>query len=116
MWESFSQEIINRLVLTFENGIKLLIQKNGKTITHKIYRNFHTELIGEIVIDENFSKVDYCPIEFLTKRPYTIHEDLSLLYLVSQRENKWEEFANLFKKNRTHKMLSSHYSKIMKAH
>ena len=56
-WDDFPQESIERLVLSFENRLKLVIQEDGKSITNILRKSIHIEPNVEITIDENFSNL-----------------------------------------------------------
>lgn len=56
-WDDFPQASIDRLVLSFENRLKLVIQEDGKSITNILRKSIHIEPNVEITIDENFSNL-----------------------------------------------------------
>ena len=86
-WDDFPQASIDRLVLSFENRLKLVIQEDGKSITNILRKSIHIEPNVEITIDEIFPNLSVdeliepynhntngTPIEFLTKKKNILHK------------------------------------------
>lgn len=109
IWDEFPQEKINSLVLSFKNRIKLVIAKNGESITEELRQGMSklgdynispnpdiSLLKVDQIIESYDPTIDDCPVEFYARRPFTIEEDIKLLNLVNQLGNKWKKMEPLF--------------------
>lgn len=107
IWNSFPQNSINELVLSFIGRLKLVIQEEGKSISDILRKGIHN-FPNDVQIDQNkildLSKiienydptVDDNPIEFVSKRPFTLDEDMLLLHYYSQIGPQWTFMATKF--------------------
>ena len=81
IWTSFPQDEIDRLVLSFQNRVELIIEQEGKSITDILRNGIHQSPKDNIIINENYSiltiedliqkcepDTNDCPIEFLIKK------------------------------------------------
>ncbi len=109
IWDNFPQESINRLVESFEDRLKLLITKNGQSISDDLRKGIHkfsnleyhiqpnTEILDYDQLVESYDpSIDDCPVEFHAKRPFTIEEDILLIDLVGKLGTKWKQMEIYF--------------------
>ena len=91
IWESFPQSSIDRLVSSFNGRLRLLISQNGNSINNLLRKELfdcapivipkQKFLSFEDLVELYDPDVDDEPVEFLTKRKYSIDEDILLLQL-----------------------------------
>lgn len=116
------------MVESFENRLKWVICEKGNSISQILRNGIHqtpqfkgidnqikTLDLNDIIefMDPNINDE---PIEFMTKRPYTIEENIILLQLAQQFGTggpKWKMMERYFA-NRTATSLRMHYNKITK--
>ena len=125
IWEAFPQETINRLVLSFENRLRLLIQKGGQSISNILRSNINIRPafpLGNfpdiLSIHDLLTVCDPTindeTLEFHSKRPFTIEEVSLLLDLVKQYGRKWTKFSSFFK-NRAALSLKQKYDQVIRS-
>ena len=129
IWKSFPQDKINSLVLSFENGLKWVTSEKVKSISNILRKGIHQIppfdgidpnlklLTYDDIIATYDPSIDDTPIEFLSKRPFTLEENILLLSLVKEFPNKkkWKLIEPRFE-NRTAATLRAHYYNLMKLH
>ena len=125
IWESFPQSSINNLVLSFEGRLRMVITENGQSINDHLRKGIHnfpesvqidlTKVLDVSDLIENYDpEVDDNPIEFVSKRPFTVEEDLLLFNLFSQFGPKWKKMSEYFT-SRTPGSLSRRWKRLRKA-
>ncbi len=124
IWELFPQDSINRLVLSFSGRLRTVISENGGSISEILRKGIHyaPEIVlpyrddllkFEDLVALNDPCIDDNPIEFKTRRQYSIEEDLLLLQKVRDLGNKWTLISKYFE-DRTPTSLRNRYNKIRK--
>ena len=124
IWELFPQDSINRLVLSFSGRLRPVISENGGSISEILRKGIHyaPEIVlpyrddllkFEDLVALNDPSIDDNPIEFKTRRQYSIEEDLLLLQKVRDLGNKWTLISKYFE-DRTPTSLRNRYNKIRK--
>ena len=104
IWGSFSQESINNLVKSFRDRLQTVIEYNGESITDilrsRIFRETQLEVVPDATIMPLHDMITACdptiddnPLEFRTKRPWSIEEDLILLKGIKELGLKWTQIS-----------------------
>lgn len=123
IWESFPQESIDSLVLSFPTRLKWVISENGGSISNILRSSIHKDVQINIDQDEKNllsndrifeyydPNIDDNPIEFKSKRPFSIEEDILILQKFSEIGSHWKIIAQYFT-DRTPTSLRTRYYKI----
>jgi hypothetical protein len=100
VWDTFRQESIDRLVLSFTARLRMLIMKSGASISNELRKSIHKvpafplpcipdklKLLDLLTIyDPN---VNDDPILINSKRPWTPEEDALIVHWINNIGNKW---------------------------
>ena len=125
IWESFPQSSINRLVLGFKKRLVLLYNNEGKSINEILRKGLNNDdsdisipntpdlLQIEDIIQDFDPSIDDEPVEYLTRRPYSVEEDLQLLNMVETVGTKWKKIEPFFE-NRTSNSLRTRWKYLRK--
>ena len=106
-WNSFPQDSINRLVMSFHGRLRTVIQENGESISDILRSNInlapmfplpHYENILNLndIIETYDPNIDDNPISIRTKRPWTHEEVCLLMEKVKELGPKWTKIAQYF--------------------
>ena len=124
IWDHFSQDAIDRLVLSFQARLYAVIDRNGQSITD-LLRSGIDHIISTVIpfrpnlwtlqeiIEVYDPTEDPNDFEILTKRPFSVDEDILLLQKVKELGNKWTLISKLFV-GRTPTSLRTRHAKLRK--
>ena len=127
IWESFPQDSIDRLVLSFNARLRTVIHEGGESISDILRNGIHInpqyasqqfeDIWGiEDLIQPMNASINDSPIEVLTKRDWTFEEICILIDKVKiygTGTNAWKEVAKYFD-NRTPLSIRKKYYSIMR--
>lgn len=122
VWESFPQNKINELVLSFNGRLRTLIANDGKSISDILRKGINQipqfplpscdKLLTQNDLIENYDPtVNDTPLEFRTKRDFEPHETLLLMQL-AQDGVSFKDMAPMFE-DRTEGSLRNKYNRIL---
>lgn len=121
IWDSFPQNKIDDLILSFDGRLRTVLHNDGKSISDILRKGLNLipefplpssdKLLKENDLIEKYDPtVDDSPLEFRTKRDFEPHETLLLMQLVNDGL-KFKQMAPMFK-DRTESSLRAKYKRI----
>lgn len=124
IWNSFPQDAIDRLVLSFKARLYSIIDRNGESISD-LLRSGIDHLISTVIpfradtlkLSEIIETYDPMTneniIDILSKRPFTVEEDIILLQKVQELGTRWTKISGFFT-SRTPQSLKARFSRMRK--